>query len=52
MKLLPILVYYQKYGSVVLTGILKRCCNMVDGKLMSYFLADSTTQMLYTITAE
>src|SRR5215208_6202353 len=35
---------YHSIGSVASRVVIKACCNLVGGKLMSSFLADSTTQ--------
>jgi hypothetical protein len=35
--------HYQKSGSVASRVVIKRCCNMVGGKLMGSFLDDLTT---------
>jgi len=35
---------YHSIGSLASRVVIKGCCNLVGGKLMSSFLADSTTQ--------
>ena len=35
---------YHSIGSHASRVVIKGCCNLVGGKLMSSFLADSTTQ--------